>query len=115
LYLNKSPELAALVPPAVMTNRFQGPVLARPPVMAVISVLETTFTFVAGMAPVLAPCPCPMTTLAPGTKCLPVIVIGVLPVVGPELGDTALTVGGVTEVNSSPELAAQSDVPATTS
>jgi hypothetical protein len=83
--------------------------------MAVISVLETTFTFVAGMAPVVAPCPCPMTTLAPGTKCLPVIVIGVLPVVGPELGDTALTVGGVTEVNSSPELAAQSDVPATTS
>jgi hypothetical protein len=44
--------------------------------LAVILVLDTTFTFVAGMAPVVAPCPCAITTLAPGTNFVPVMVIG---------------------------------------
>jgi hypothetical protein len=49
--------------------------------------------FVAAMAPVV-PLPCPITTLAPAVKPVPVIVIGLPPVLGPELGDSALTVGG---------------------
>jgi hypothetical protein len=44
--------------------------------LAMILVLDTTFTFVAGMAPVVPPCPCAITTLAPGTNFVPVMVIG---------------------------------------
>ena len=89
--------LAALVPPEVVTNRLQVPVLAPPPVTAVISVEETTLTLVAAMAPVPEPLPWPITTVAPATKPVPVMVMAVPPVVGPELGLTAETVGAVKE------------------
>jgi len=92
LYVKLSPALAALVPPEVVTKRLKVPALAPPPVVAVISVGETTFTLVAAMAP-LSPLPWPMATVAPETNPVPVIVMDVPPVVGPELGETLVTVG----------------------
>ncbi len=85
--------LAALVPPEVVTNRLQVPALAPPPVTAVILVEETTVTLVAEMAPVTAPLPWPTVTLAPAMKPVPVMVMAVPPEVGPELGETPVTVG----------------------
>jgi hypothetical protein len=59
-------------------------------VIAVIVVGLTTTTLVAAVPP--------SVTVAPARKFVPVIVIGVPPVVGPDVGETALTVGagGVT-------------------
>jgi hypothetical protein len=91
--VKSSPVFAALVPPEVVTKRVHVPALASPPVTAVISVGETTLTFEARIAPVPAPLPCPMTTVAPGTKPVPVIVTKVPPVVGPDVGLTDETVG----------------------
>ena len=54
-------------------------------VVAVIDVAETNATFVAA-----AP---PNVTVAPLTKFVPVMVTTVRPVVGPPIGDTAVTVG----------------------
>ncbi len=54
-------------------------------VMAVIVVALTTFTLVAALPPTL--------TVAPALKLVPVIVIAVPPPVGPEVGDTLVTVG----------------------
>ena len=59
--------------------------------VAVISVEETTSTFVAAMAPVLLPWP--ISTLAPVTKPVPSMVMAVPPVVGPLFGETPETVG----------------------
>jgi hypothetical protein len=67
----------------------------------VISVLETTVSEAAAVAP-------KWTELAP-VKPVPVMVTGVPPAVGPEVGATALTVGGATKVNWSLELVG--DVP----
>jgi len=88
--VKSSPVLTALVPPDVVTNRLKVPAWAPPPVVAVISVGETTVTAVAGMAGLV---PCPTFTLAPLTKPVPVMVMAVPPVVGPDLGLTADTVG----------------------
>ena len=46
------------------------------------------------MAPVPAPLPWPITTVAPLMKPVPVMVMAVPPVTGPEFGLTADTVGG---------------------
>jgi hypothetical protein len=54
-------------------------------VVAVIVVLLTTVTPVAGLPPML--------TVAPAAKFVPVIVTAVPPVVGPDAGATLLTVG----------------------
>ena len=64
-----------------------------PPVVAVISVEETTSTLVAAMAVGPDPLPWPITTLAPGMNPVPLMVMGVPPAIGPELGETAVTVG----------------------
>jgi hypothetical protein len=55
-------------------------------VVAVIEVLLTTFTFVAKVESNL--------TAAPELKFVPVIVTAVPPAVGPEFGETDVTVGG---------------------
>ena len=91
--MKSSAELPALVPPEVMTNRLHVPALAPPPVVAVISVEETTSTLVAAMAVGPDPLPWPITTLAPGMNPVPLMVMGVPPAIGPELGETAVTVG----------------------
>ena len=67
--------------------------MAPPPVVAVISVDETTLTWVAAMAPVNGPLPWPMPTVAPEMNPVPVTVIAVPPEVGPVSGETAETVG----------------------
>src|ERR1039458_5770560 len=77
-----------------MTNRFQVPAMAGPPVVAVISVGETTTTLDAGIAVAPAPLPCAISTVAPATKPVPVIVIGVPPVTVPDAGLTEETLGG---------------------
>ena len=61
--------------------------------MAVISVGETTTTLDAGIAVGPAPPPCPISTVAPATKPVPVIVIGVPPLTVPDAGLTEETVG----------------------
>ena len=78
--------LGALVFPPEVTNRLNVPGLALPPVVAVISVGETTITFVAGIADGPAPCPCAISTDAPDTNPVPVIVIDVPPLTEPEAG-----------------------------
>ena len=45
-YMKSAPAFHALVPSVVVTNRLQVPDLAPPPVVAVISVDETTLTLV---------------------------------------------------------------------
>jgi len=67
--------------------------VAPPPVVAVISVGDTTLTLLAAMAPVTAPLPWPIVTVAPAMKSVPVMVTAVLPEAGPELGETPETVG----------------------
>ena len=57
-----------------------------------IVVLPTTFTFVAAVPPKL--------TVAPEAKPVPEIVTDVLPAVGPDDGETALTIGAVFGVSS---------------
>jgi hypothetical protein len=59
--------------------------------VAVICVELTTLTPVAAIAPAPAPLPWPITTVSPWTNPLPVIVIDVPPLTGPELGDTMKT------------------------
>jgi len=82
----------ALVPPELVTNRLKVPALAGPPVVTVISVDETIPFVVAAMAP-MVPSPWPITTLEPGTKPVPVMVMVVPPDVGPVFGLTLVTVG----------------------
>ncbi len=72
------------VPPGVVTATSTGPA-ACAPVTAVIDVAEATLTDVAATPPI--------DTVAPATKPEPVIVTGVPPAVGPELGETAVIVG----------------------
>ena len=60
--------------------------------VAVISVEETTTTFVAAIA-LVVPLPWPISTLAPAAKPVPVTVMGVPPLVGPLFGLTLETVG----------------------
>ena len=86
-------ELLVLVPPDVVTKRFQVPARAPPPVTAVISVGEITLTFLAVIAadpPVVLWL---ILTVAPATKPVPVIVMTVPPVGGPDFGLTPVTVG----------------------
>ena len=85
--------LAVLVPPESMTHRVQVPAFAEPPVVAVISVGETTTTLDAGIAVGPAPLPWPISTVAPATNPVPVIVIGVPPFTDPDAGLTEETVG----------------------
>src|SRR5438132_9987559 len=63
-----------------------GPPAGRAGVVALICVALTTLTPVAALPP--------MVTVAVGSKLVPVMVIAVPPVVGPEVGLTAPTVGG---------------------
>ena len=61
--------------------------------MAVISVGETTTTLDAGIAVGPAPLPCPISTVAPATKPVPVILIEVPPFTVPDAGLTEETMG----------------------
>ncbi len=72
------------VPPAVVTDTLCAPAVPAG-VSAVIDVDETTTTFVAATAPTF--------TFVASVKFVPVIVISVAPVMGPELGLTLEIVG----------------------
>src|ERR1700722_17874043 len=87
----------ALVPAVVVTYSPQVP-RAPAPVTAVISVVESVVTSVASMAPSAAPKPCPTRTFAPAWNPVPIIVISVPPVVGPEFGVTEVIVGLAADV-----------------
>jgi hypothetical protein len=76
--------LAALVPPGVVTVTSTVPEVPAGAV-TVIDVLELTVTAVPGFVPKL-------TVVAPVNP-LPVRVTTLVPVTGPELGETPLTVG----------------------
>src|ERR1700733_5890957 len=83
-----------------MTKRLKLPALAPPPVTAVILVDVTMTTLVALMAVGPAPLPWAISTVAPETKPVPVMVIAVPPLVGPVFGETELTVGCETTVKA---------------
>ncbi len=72
------------VPPAVVTDTLCAPAVPAG-VSAVIDVDETTTTFVAATAPTF--------TLVASVKFVPVMVISVAPVMGPEFGLTLEIVG----------------------
>ena len=72
------------VPPAVVTDTLCAPAVPTG-VSAVIWVAETTTTFVAATAPIF--------TLVALVKFVPVMVIAVAPVMGPEFGLTLEIVG----------------------
>ena len=76
---------AALVPLVVVTRTLAMVPMVPGGVTAVIEVAETTATLVAGSPP--------MVTVAPETKLIPVIVMGVPPEGMPELGLMLDTVG----------------------
>ena len=86
MYVN-APARVPLCPSALVTVTSTGPV-APAGVTAVIVVALTTATLVAGLAPIV--------TVAPAVKLVPVIVIAVAPLVGPELGVTLTIDGGPT-------------------
>jgi len=90
VYLSST--LVGLVPPESTTYRFHEPAIAKPPVVAVISVGETTTTSEAGIAVDPTPLPCPISTLAPATKFVPTILICVPPFTVPDAGATAVTI-----------------------
>ena len=80
---------AAFVPPGVVTRTLTAPGVPAGTVAGVVAVIDVAlFTVmpVAGWPP-------KVTAVAP-VKALPVIVTVVPPSVVPELGDTALTMGG---------------------
>ena len=85
--MNRSPGLVALDCPPIVTTTSAGPA-AWAGVVALSCVALRTLTPVAGVPPTL--------TVAPAAKLVPVIAIGVPPAVGPEVGLTAVTVGGAT-------------------
>src|SRR5438876_9990354 len=95
--MNWSPGFVALgCPPTVTTTSSVSAACAG--VVALIWVALTTLTPVAGLPPTL-------TVAGPVSKLVPVMVTAVPPAVGPELGLTAVTVGGGTAyVNTSPGL-----------
>jgi len=76
--------LAALVPPAVVTNTLAGPAVPEC-VVQVAEVAETTLKLVQEKSPTL------MSVAS--VKSVPVIVMGVPPAVEPDVGETAVTVG----------------------
>jgi hypothetical protein len=82
--VNWSAELVALVPPVVVTVTLTVPADSAGDV-AVMEVAEFTVTAVAVTVPNI--------TVAPDRKPVPVIVTEVPPVVGPEVGLMAVTVG----------------------
>ena len=77
--------MAALLPPEVVTTTLAFPAVPDG-VTAVIVVLLTTITLVAGTPPMVTP-------VAP-VKFVPVMVTGVPPAVGPLDGEIPVTVGG---------------------
>ena len=85
VYVN-APDLVA-VPPAVVTATLLAPTVPAG-VLAVIEVALTTTTFVADVTPIF--------TLVAPVKFVPVMVIVVPPVVGPDVGVTLLIVGSRT-------------------
>src|SRR2546427_11537977 len=91
--MNWSPGFAALACPATVTITSAAPA-ACAGVVALSWVALTTLTPVAAAPPTV--------TVALASKPVPVIVIAVPPAAGPEVGLTALTVGGATYVNWSP-------------
>src|SRR5262249_37939453 len=68
---------------------------------------ETTTIFVATAAPLYGPLPWPITTVSPGTNPVPVIVMLVPPVIGPEAGDTAETDATVEPLQSTAAVRSQ--------
>jgi hypothetical protein len=90
-YVNWSAVTAALVPPGVVTSTSTVP--EPDGAFAVIEVLLTTLTFVAGFVPKL-------TAVAP-VKLEPVIVTSVPPAVPPAVGEMPVTAGAATYVNLS--------------
>ena len=85
VYVN-APDLVE-VPPAVVTATLLAPTVPAG-VLAVIEVALTTTTFVADVTPIF--------TLVAPVKFVPVMVIVVPPVVGPDVGVTLLIVGSRT-------------------
>jgi hypothetical protein len=81
--VNLSAELVALVPPGPVTVTSTVPDPAGE--VAVIEVAELTVTPVAALPP--------KATVSPAAKFVPVTVTSVPPDVGPDAGETALTVG----------------------
>jgi hypothetical protein len=81
--VNTSDDVAALVPPAVVTFTCTAPVPAG--LVAVIIVALETTRFVASAEP--------KETVAPFTNPVPLIVTVVPPAAGPANGDTDVTVG----------------------
>ncbi len=79
--------LPALVPPEVVTNTLAVPAVPAV-VVQVAEVAEATFTLVQAAPPTVM-------AVAPD-KLVPVIVMAVPPAEGPEVGLTAVTVGGAT-------------------
>src|SRR2546422_68220 len=84
-YVNRSPGFAALDCPLTVTMTSATPAGCAG-VVALICVALTTLTPVAALPPTV--------TVAVASKLVPVMVIAVPPVVGPEVGLTAPTVGG---------------------
>ena len=84
VYVNPFVNVAACAS-GFVTTTFIAPAAACAGVVAVIEVGLTTVTPVAAVPPML--------TVAPVTKFVPVMVIGVPPVVSPVFGDTVLIVG----------------------
>ena len=78
---------AVLVPADVVTSTLAAPAVPAG-VTAVIDVDDTTVTEVAAAPPIV--------TLVAPVKSVPVMVTLVPPVVGPELGEIAVTVGAPT-------------------
>jgi hypothetical protein len=78
------PTNGADAPPAVVITTFMAPAVETP-VVAVIEVALFTVTFVAAAVPIV--------TVAPVTKLVPVMETTVPPLIGPELGVIAVTVG----------------------
>ena len=79
-----NPPVRVPTPPAVVTTTSLAPAVPAG-VVHVILVADTTVTEVQAAPPTV--------TVAPETKSVPVIVMGVLPAVGPLAGDTPETVG----------------------
>jgi len=102
------------VRPDVTTKTLPFPDLAPPPVTAVISVEDTTLTPVAEICLDAAPFLCLITTDAPEAKPVPVMVMDVPPDVGPDLGETAVTVGAEVPADADSPITAMTALTATT-
>jgi len=105
--------LAALVPLAVVTNTLHRPTLAPLTAVAVISVEDCTTTLVAAMVLAQPLKPRPTATVAPATKPVPVMVMGVPVEAAPDDGLTEVTVGTMVRTVKLAVVDAEPSVPVT--